>query len=68
MGFIDSIKNELDNEKQLTENGAVGYRTTGKKLLDLNFSVTSLRSASEQEIINKFMDAYWENPALAMRW
>ena len=58
MGFIDSIKNELDNEKQLTENGAVGYRTTGKKLLDLNFSVASLRSASEQEIINKFMDAY----------
>ena len=68
MGFIDSIKNELDNEKQLTENGAVGYRTTGKKLLDLNFSVALLRSASEQEIINKFMDAYWENPELAMRW
>lgn len=68
MGFIDSIKNELDNEKQLTENGAVGYRTTGKKLLDLNFSVASLRSTSEQEIINKFMDAYWEKPELAMRW
>ena len=68
MGFIDSIKNELDNEKQLTENGAVGYRTTGKKLLDLNFSVASLRSASEQEIINNFMDAYWENTELAMRW
>ena len=68
MGFIDSIKNELDNEKQLTENGAVGYRTTGKKLLDLNFSVASLRSASEQKIINKFMNAYWENPELAMRW
>lgn len=68
MEFMSAIKNELDNEKQLTENGAVGYRTTGKKLLDLNFSVASLRSASEQEIINKFMDAYWENPMLAIKW
>lgn len=68
MSFMNAIKNELDNEKQYTENGAVGYRSTGKKLLDLNFSVASLRSASEQTIINKFMDAYWENPTLAMRW
>lgn len=68
MSFMNAIKNELDNEKQLTENGAVGFRTTGKKLLDLNFSVASLRSASEQQIINKFMDAYWEDPVLAMKW
>ena len=68
MSFINAIKNEMDNEKQLTENGAVGFRTTGKKLLDLNFSVASLRSASEQQIIDKFMDAYWENPVLAMKW
>ena len=68
MGFMNAIKNELDNEIQYTENGAAGFRTTGKKLLDLNFAVASLRSASEQEIINKFMDAYWENPMLAMRW
>lgn len=68
MGFMNAIKNELDNETKLTENGAVGYRTTGKKLLDLNFGVASLRSASEQIIINKFMDAYWENPVLAIKW
>ena len=68
MAFMNAIKNELNNEKQLTENGAVGYRTTGKKLLDLNFSVASLRGASEQTIINKFMDAYWEDPIMAMRW
>lgn len=68
MGFMNAIKNELDNEVQLTENGAVGYRTTGKKLLDLNFSVASLRSASERQIINKFMDAYYENPVLACKW
>lgn len=68
MGFIDSIKNELDNETCLTENGAVGFRTTGRKLLDLNFSTASLRNATDEQIINNFMDAYWENPELAMRW
>lgn len=66
--FMSAMRNELNNEKQTTENGAVGYRTTGKKLLDLNFSVASLRSASEQEIINKFMDAYWEDPVVAIKW
>lgn len=68
MNFMNAVQNELNNEKQLTENGAVGYRTTGTKLLDLNFAVASLRSASEQQIIDKFMDAYWENPTLAMKW
>lgn len=68
MAFMNAIKNELNNETKLTENGAVGYRTTGKKLLDLNFSVASLRGASEQTIINKFMDAYWENPVVAIKW
>lgn len=68
MGFIDAITNELNNETQLTENGAVGFRITGKKLLDLNFAIASLRRASETEIINKFMDAYYENPVLAVKW
>ena len=68
MGFMSAIANELNNETKLTENGAVGYRTTGKKLLDLNFAVASLRRASENEIINKFMDAYWEDPIVAIKW
>lgn len=66
--FMSAMKDELNNAKQTTENGAVGYRTTGKKLLDLNFSVASLRGASEQTIINKFMDAYWEDPVMAIKW
>ena len=68
MAFMNAIKNELNNEKKLTENGAVGYKTTGKKLLDLNFSVASLRGASEKTIIDKFMDAYWEDPVVAIKW
>ena len=39
MAFVKAMENELNNAKQLTENGAVGYATTGKKLLDLNFEV-----------------------------
>ena len=65
---MNAMENELNNAKQLTENGAVGYRTTGKKLLDLNFSVSSLRHKSEQEIINQFMDAYYENSKLAIKY
>ena len=64
--FMSAMKNEMDNRTSITENGAVGWATTGKKFLDLNFAVASLRKASEQEIINKFIDAYYENPRLAM--
>ena len=66
--FMSAMRNELNNETRLTENGAVGFRSTGHKLLDLNFSVASLRGASEQTIINKFMDAYWEDPVVAIKW
>lgn len=68
MGFIDAITNELNNETKLTENGAVAYKTSGKKLLDLNFAVASLRRASEAEIINKFTGAYFEDKITAIKW
>lgn len=68
MGFMNAIENELKNEKCLTTNGAVGYVTSGKKLLDINFAVTSLRKQNEQAIINKFMDAYYEDPMMAIKW
>ena len=43
--FLTSMKDTLLEEHNLsrTENGAFGYRTTGKELLDLNFAVSSLR-------------------------
>ena len=68
--FMDEIKKTLDNEYNVsvTENGALGFKTTGKALLDLNFAVASLRSASEEEITNKFMKAFCEDKILAMRW
>lgn len=68
--FMDGIKSTLNNECNVsaTENGAVGFRTTGKSLLDLNFSVASLRSASEQEIQQRFFKAFFEDKLLAMKW
>jgi hypothetical protein len=68
MSFINAIEKELNNEKQLTENGAVGYRTTGKELLDLNFNVTSLRNDSVRTIVNKFAKAFFEDNILAIKW
>lgn len=35
--MITDLKNELSNAKQLTENGAVGYRTTGKRVVRFKF-------------------------------
>ena len=65
---MDGLKETLNNETQLTENGAVGYKTTGKKILDLNFSVTSLRNRSDKDIVSKFVDAFYEDKMLAMKW
>lgn len=70
MSFMNAVKNTLNEEYNysMTENGALGYKTSGKALVDLNFSVASMRSMSESEICKKFTKAYAENPILAMRW
>ena len=66
--FETALKNTLANETSCTENGAVGYKTSGKALLDLNFSVSSLRKASKETIENKFSAAFFESPAYAVKW
>lgn len=68
MTFMNDLEKQLNNEKQLTENGAVGYRTSGKELLDLNFAVSSMRNWNEIEIRKAFTKAYYENPLLAVKW
>lgn len=68
--FMDELKETLDEDFNIsvTENGAVGYRTSGKELLDLNFSVSSLRNRSDLEILKAFSKAYYENSLLAIKW
>ena len=68
MEFMNAIRQTLSDEPAITENGAVGYRTTGKELLDLNFAVASLRSMSEDNIVRRFKKAFCEDKILAMKW
>lgn len=68
--FVDALANTIENSynRTTTENGAVAFPHTSSKLLDLNFALSSLTSASEQEILEKWVPAFNENPLLAMKW
>lgn len=70
MAFMNSMKATLNDEfnVSVTENGAVGYRTTGKELLDLNFAVASLRRMTDAEVVKRFKKAFFEDQILAMKW
>lgn len=69
MDFMSAIKAESAKDQIVrTENGAAAYKTTGSKLLDLNFGASSFRKSSDQEIIDAFMDAYSEDPVYAIAW
>lgn len=59
--FIQALKNEFNNELSVTENGAVGYATTGKKMLDMFFKLSSYRNRRDSEIISDFLAAWDEN-------
>lgn len=67
MDFMNAMKQTLNNES-ITENGAIGYQTTGKELLDLNFAVASLRSMTDEEVVRYFMRAFNEDKLSAMVW
>ena len=66
--MMSDLKKELDNRKRCTENGAIGYVTTGKDLLDLNFKASSLRNMSDKEVANLFFKAFYEDKLLAIKW
>lgn len=68
MSFLDDVKDVLNDTKQRTENGAVGYSTSKHELLDMNFAVPSYRKKSEVQIKEDFTKAYFENPLLAVAW
>ena len=67
---MNAMQNTLNDEfnVSVSENGALGYRTSGNELLDLNFAVASLRGSSEQAIVEKFTKAFFEDKILAMKW
>ena len=69
--FMSKVKEtleELPYNTRYTENGALGYETSGKSLLDLDFATASLRKKTEKEIQDMFVKAYFENPLMAVKW
>lgn len=68
MAFMEQFKKALDNRVVHTENGAPAYATTGSALVDLNFAAASFRNKSEESIIRQFIQAFYEDKMLAMKW
>jgi len=68
MNFMERLHSTLTDRIKVTENGAVGFETSKNALVDLNFAVASLRNASEDEIIRKFIFAFNQNRVLAVKW
>jgi len=58
----------LASDLAYTENGAIGYKTSGKELLDINFAITSMRNMDENQIKEKYVKAYNEENMLAVKW
>lgn len=65
MNFSDVMREESKWTK--TENGADAKNTTDSALLDMFATIGSMRSRSEDEIIQKFELAFQEDPLGAMR-
>lgn len=72
MDFFNKMKSNANNNVEynmsVTENGAIGFKTTGANLLDINFAVASLRSATHSNICDRFFKAYAEDPKYAVLW
>ena len=63
--FLNFLKKEAN--MTYTENGAVTLRSTSSECLDLFAVIGALRSADENDICERFMRAYAEDPDLAMK-
>ena len=66
MSFIDGLENEMNIS--ITENGARGFRTTGKALLDFNFKIATYREKSVIDIQHDFTKVWNENKELALKF
>ena len=71
--MINELKANLEkvNNYQKTENGAIGYKSTGSVLTDLNFRVTSMRKSANgvtADDMNLFVQAMSEDLEYAIKW
>lgn len=71
LNFAEAVKetlNELPYNVSITENGAIGYKSSGRALVDINYMTSSLRKKTDKELINLFQAAYYENSMYAWKW
>lgn len=68
MGAVKETLNEIPYNVSVTENGAIGYKTTGHPLLYINFAASSLRNKSDREIVDMFEKAYYDTPLDSILW
>ena len=68
MNFFDSMQNELNNEKTVTTNGAIAYKTAGRKILDFNFGVSAMRNMKPSYISDEYMKVFFEDKLVALKY
>lgn len=68
--MIKEMMQTVENTKSFstTENGAIGYSTTGSKLVDLNFHIPSMRFEFTSKDIEDFIQSMNENLEYAAKW
>lgn len=59
------MENLEKNQKSYTENGAVGYATTGSELADLNFAIPSFRDGIDEHLFKLALKKY---ERLTLKW
>lgn len=62
MNFMEALEN---SQESITENGAIGFKTTGHKLVDLNFAIPSFRAKIDKDL---FEQALKQDEKLTLKW
>ena len=66
--FASLLANENNTRKTFTENGAVAYATSGKRLLDFNFKLSQYRNMYTEDIKDDFTKVFFEDPIVATKF
>ena len=66
--FLELFEEKEKQRKSLTENGAIAYESSGKKLLDFNFKLIQYRNLSSEHIQRDYAKVFFEDPVTAMKY
>lgn len=69
--MIEEMKQTIEGtygNLSMTENGALGYISTGSKLVDLNFRLQSMRNGLSSSDVCDFISAMNDNLLYAVKW